>query len=57
MDVQTTTVPGFIGSNSGSAQEKILPKPTPEEEITEISFTVPLIYLNLAVLQKMVGTS
>jgi hypothetical protein len=46
MDVQTTTVPELVWSKGNA-----------EKETTEISLPEPLIYIHLAVLQKMVGTS
>jgi hypothetical protein len=57
MDVQTATAPGVIGSKFGFAQEGTRPEKKPEEEKTDILFLKPLIYLHLAVLQKMLGTS
>jgi len=49
MDVQTTTVPGVITF-------KVSLNFT-EKETTEISVPELLIYIHLAMLQKMVGTS
>ena len=46
MDVQTTTVPGVI-----------MFKTVTKKETTEISVSDPLIYIHLAVLQKMVTSS
>ena len=46
MDVQTTTVPGVITLKNVS-----------KKETTEISVIDPLIYIHIAVLQKMVTSS
>ena len=57
MDVQTTTVPGVIMSKFVKFVIINSVKLVTEKETTEILVLEPLIYIHLAMLYNMVGTS